>query len=138
LAVELEPLATTRVDTQTFDLSAEQRRGTVFLAELFQNDHLITRTMVPFVPNKHLELVDPQMTVTCNRNKKSLEIRVNSNNLARFVELKINERDVIFSDNYFDVLPGHEVVITAPVPVGMSINQIKKALVAKSLYHSFR
>jgi len=57
--------------------------------------------------------------------------------LARFVELSLDDADVVFSDNYFDVLPGEMVRITCPKPEGWSLDDIGRSLTVFSLYDSF-
>ncbi len=57
--------------------------------------------------------------------------------LARFVELALEGADVVFSDNYFDVVPGMPVQVSCPIPQGWSIGQVRENLRVKSLVDSF-
>jgi len=56
---------------------------------------------------------------------------------ARFVELALDDADVIFSDNFFDVLPGEQVEILCPIPGGWTVDDLGKSLTVFSLYDSF-
>lgn len=64
-------------------------------------------------------------------------VEVSTRMLARFVELEIPGKDVIFSDNSFDVLPGRTVSVTASLPDGRTVEEVVRALVTRSLYDSF-
>ena len=64
-------------------------------------------------------------------------VEVSTRMLARFVELEIPGKDVIFSDNSFDVLPGRTVSVTASLPDGRTVEEVVRALVTRSLYDLF-
>jgi beta-mannosidase len=66
-----------------------------------------------------------------------LQFTLTAHSLARFVELKIPGKDVVFSDNYFDIPAGYQVIVTCPVPEGITLSQLKKSLRVNSLFHSF-
>ena len=73
------------------------------------------------MPNKHLELVDPQLAVEVSSKAeegKQAVFEVSAESLARFVELKLEGADVVFSDNYVDVPGGWKVQVTCPIPAG--------------------
>jgi len=60
-----------------------------------------------------------------------------SSSLARFVELKIEGLDGIFSDNYFDVTPEFKVIVYCSMPDGWDIEGLKQKLRIRSLYDSY-
>jgi hypothetical protein len=62
-----------------------------------------SQNVTPFVANKHLELCKPGLKVQSHVEGKTLCVDVFTLSLARFVELSIDDTDVVFSDNYFDV-----------------------------------
>ena len=90
-----------------------------------------------FTANKHLELADPALKVDVQADKDQAVFTITSRSLARFVQLSLEEADVVFSDNYFDVPVGWPVTVTAPIPSGWSLDQVKQALRVVSLYDSF-
>lgn len=122
---------------QKFDLSPEERQEVVFLAELEHNGKQVALNLATFVPNKHLKLVSPQVKAEVRKVKGELEIKITAHSLARFVELKIAGKDVVFSDNYFDLPAGYTRSITCKMPEEMSLAQVRKALEIRSLYNSF-
>ncbi|MEJ5198974.1 MAG: glycoside hydrolase family 2 protein [Anaerolineae bacterium] len=113
------------------------RRDMIFVCELWQKDRLIARNIATFVPNKHLELTDPGLTVETSRKGDQLICEISARSLARFVELEFDGADVVFSDNYFDVPAGRTVTVTCPLPAGWDLRRARAALRVRSLYDSY-
>jgi len=107
------------------------------VAELENSGKQVALNLATFAPNKHLMLVEPGINTEVSKVKGELQIRLTSHSLARFVELKIAGKDVVFSDNYFDISAGYQVTVTCPIPEGMTLAQVRKALRVFSLYNSF-
>jgi beta-mannosidase len=139
--VNLAPLSSQAVFSQDFAgvvFGEEDRsRELVFLAELYRENECISRSLATFVPNKHLKLSDPGLEYSIHREGSQALIVVRARKLARFVELKLEGADVIFSDNYFDVPAGFSVTVTCPIPKGWTLKRMSKALRVTSLYESF-
>jgi beta-mannosidase len=115
-------------------VSAENQRNVVFVAELWQAGKLTATSVTPFVANKHLALRKPGLKVQTRVEGQTLFVDVSARTLARFVELSIDGTDAVFSDNYFDVPTGVTVTVTTPLPE----NWTKESKVrARSLYESF-
>lgn len=136
-AVTLSPLVSVRVCSEKFDLTMDERREVIFLAELEQKGQRLAMNIATFVPNKHLKLVDPGIQVEVRKVNDELQITLTAHSLARFVELEITGRNVVFSDNYFDLPAGSTATITCKMPEGMTLEQVRKALRVRSLYNSF-
>jgi beta-mannosidase len=136
-AVILAPLASVKVCSERFELSPEEQREVVFVAELENSGKRLALNLATFAPNKHLKLVEPGIHAEVSKVKGELTIQLTAHSLARFVELKIAGKDLVFSDNYFDIPAGETVVITCPAPQGMTLAQIRKAFQVFSLYNSF-
>ena len=116
---------------------AESKRECVFVAELWQGSDLISTQIAPFVPNKHLKLQNPRLSVNVSENSDQLLFAINAKSLARYVELKLAGADVVFSDNYFD-LPAHQTrVITCQLPAGWSVEDAKSKLQVMHLFSSY-
>jgi len=119
-------------------LKLQQKRETVLVAQLVEGGKTITTQLATFVRNKHLQLVNPQLSYELREGADdALLITVNARSLARFVELSLEGADVVFSDNYFDVLPGETVEIRCPKPAGWTVVDAAKAIKLFSLYDSF-
>lgn len=140
-AVSLPALQSAKVCSLDFQAEIEatldRKREVIFVADLYQGEEHLATSVATFVPNKHLKLAEPGFNVQVSRSGKLAVFEITAHSLARFVELKLAGADAIFSDNYFDVLPGRKVRVTCPMPRGWTLAQVKKALRVQSLYHSF-
>jgi beta-mannosidase len=137
--VSAAPLAATLLRTLDFSsrLNSDNRRQVVFVAELWQGKVMQARQVATSVPNKHLELTDPRLEAKASLKGQQVTMDVKAQSLARFVELELEEADVVFSDNYFDIPAGRTVSITCPLPAGWSLEQVRQALRVRSLYDSY-
>jgi len=115
----------------------ENRRQVVFIAELWKGKKFLERQLATFAPNKHLELMAPQIEMKASVAGQQLTVRMKACCLARFVALELEGVDVVFSDNYFDLPAGQEVAATCPLPTGWTLEQARKALRVRSLYDSY-
>jgi beta-mannosidase len=141
------PLATTPVWQFDFtgQLTDDQRRSTVFVAELEHDGHRVAQRVATFIPNKHLDYANPQLATTLRSlDANRVAITVTAQTLARYVALAFDsatfggiEGDVVFSDNYFDVRAAHPVTVTCTLPPGWTVAQATAALHAQSLYDAF-
>jgi beta-mannosidase len=129
-------LADTLVGSYDFStlVSAENQRKVVFVAEMWQEDRLISRSVTPFVANKHLELRKPELKGRVRVEGQTLYVDVSARSLARFVELSIEGTDAVFSDNYFDVPAGTTVAVSTPLPENWTA---ESTVETRSLYDSF-
>jgi beta-mannosidase len=129
-------LADTLVGTYDFStlVNAENQKKVVFVAEMWQDGKIATRSVTPFVANKHLELRKPGLKVQTRVEGQTLFVEVSTKTLARFVELSSDGTDAVFSDNYFDLPAGVTVTVTTPLPEGWGA---QSKVEARSLYDSF-
>ena len=97
------------------------RRGPVFVAAL-QGRERSNLACAALVLDKYLDLRPPQIFLSTapftNGGERATEIRVSAYTLARFVELEFQGVNVIFSDNFFDLPAGRELVVACPIPEG--------------------
>ena len=145
--VTVAPLAAAQVKTLDFGeavvadkipgMLGGNRRDMIFVCELWEGDRLIARNMATFVPNKHLALADPGLSVEVSRKGGQLTLDVSAQTLARFVELELEGQDVVFSDNYFDVPAGRTATVTCRLPEGWDLRQARVALRVRSLRDSY-
>ena len=120
------------------EVNDENRRRVLLVAELRRDGRTLARQTAPFVPNKRLRLSDPGLRAKATDAGGGIfRVEVSALSLARFAELKLPGRDVVFSDNYFDLPAGRSVCVECPAPAGMTAAQMGKALEIRSLWHSF-
>jgi len=139
LKVTAAPLADTLVTTLNFmnEVTDDNKRDLVFTASLWHDGKVQVVKVVPFCPNKHLELVDPKLAVDVSVEDGKLAFHVKATSLARFVELTLEGADVVFSDNYFDIPAGQTVTVTADLPKGWKLERARKAVKVRSLHQSY-
>jgi len=113
------------------------RRNLVFVAELVQGKQVISRQVSFFVPTKHLDLVDPEISTRIDIDEGKLSIELSSQSLARLVECRFEGVDVVFSDNYFDLPAGRRIRIQAALPPEWTLKQVKERLKVRSVYDSY-
>jgi beta-mannosidase len=82
-------------------------------ADLGRADAQISRNLIYLAPVKQVHLKPAALNVEAAGQNGSYTIHVTSPVLARDVYLSFGNLDVKLSDNYFDVLPGETVTITA-------------------------
>jgi beta-mannosidase len=128
-----------QVDAPDFSeqVTAQNRRQVVLVYELWREDERVSLGLVPFVPDKHLELTDPELRYTIGETEKDITLDVTARRLARFVWLEIEGTDAIFSDNYFDLPAGRTAKVTLPKIEGWTLDRARKALRLRSLVDSF-
>jgi beta-mannosidase len=133
------PLAVSHVRTLNFAdrLTEDNRREVIFVAELWQNNRRIALQVATFVPTKHLALIDPGVTANLRAEDGQFIVELATRSLARLVELTLDNADVIFSDNYFDLPAGRTVTISCPLPTGWTLARAKAALKIRSVYDSY-
>jgi beta-mannosidase len=133
------------ISSEAEALRAHNRREVVLVYELWQGGERLSMGLLPFVPNKHLELSDPDLRYDLSRVDGGFEIEVTASRLARFVWLTLEGVDrsaapgpeVVFSDNYFDVPAGRSVTVRLPALDGWTAERLRESLRVRSLVDSF-
>jgi len=87
--------------------------NTLLLVELKDSkSNLIANDILYFVKPMNLNLKKPNISKKINSKNGKYEIILKSDVLAKNVFLSLENADGTFSDNYFDILPGREVIVT--------------------------
>jgi beta-mannosidase len=138
-AVEVPPQASSLVCKLDFSnqITYDNFRKLVFIAELWQGDRFITRQTAYFTPIKHLSLTDPAITANLQSQNKEIIIELMSHSLALFVEVSLPGAEVIFSDNYFNLPSGRSTQISCQLPAGWTLNRAQKEIRIWSVYDSY-
>lgn len=91
----------------TEELSGDARRNLMLFCDLLVDDQVVSRAAVAFVPCKHLALRNPDLSITVDGD----QIVVTADRAARFVWLRIPDKNLVFDDNYFDMAAGESRTI---------------------------
>jgi beta-mannosidase len=81
------------------------------IAKLFVKDNLVSENIHYFVLPKDLELPPSSIQHEIIENSDSYQVVLKSKNLEKDVAISIPEVSAIYSDNYFDLLPGQSRTI---------------------------
>jgi beta-mannosidase len=110
--------------------------STVFVvAELMAGNTPISRNLTYLAPLKEVHLKPATLNVETTGGNGKIRIRVTSPVLARSVYVSFGNLDVKVSDNYFDVLPGETVEVTAETKA--SLDEVKAQMRVISLTDAF-
>lgn len=137
--VKAAPQAATQVSVLDFagQISDDNQREVVFVAELWQGDRRVAMQVTTFAPVKHLALQAPTVTADLQNEAGQLRIDLASDTLAVLLELSLDGAEVVFSDNYFSLPAGRTVTVTCPLPEGWTLAQTREALRLRSVYDSY-
>lgn len=94
------------------------------------------RACATFVPYKHLDLADPQLSYQVDQENDQLVVRVKAKAFAKFVGLDLKHGDAVFSDNFFDLDAGEERSVTV-LSQDVSQEQLAAELVVRSVFDTF-
>ncbi|MFA6722931.1 MAG: glycoside hydrolase family 2 protein, partial [Bacilli bacterium] len=65
-----------------------------------------------FVPDKYLALVKPRFELALKQEAGLYRLTIESDAVAKFLEISVSGTDVVFSDNYFFLRPGEKKTVT--------------------------
>jgi beta-mannosidase len=105
------------------------------VADLTSGSEQISRNLAYLAPTKAIHLKPAALKVETTGGNGSYKIRITSAVLARSVYISFASLDVKFSDNYFDMMPGETIEITATSSV--SLDTLKAQLKVISLTDAF-
>ncbi len=117
------------------DAGAADTSRVFVVADLSADGTTLTRNLVYLAPTKAVLLKPAALKIETTGTGGSYKIRVTSPVLARDVYLSFGDLDVKLSDNYFDILPGESVEITATSTA--SLATVKAQLKVVSLADAF-
>jgi beta-mannosidase len=117
------------------DAGAADTSRVFVVAELSADGAEISRNLAYLAPVKEIHLKPAALKVETAGANGSYKIRVTSPVLARSVYLSFGNLDVKVSDNYFNLLPGETVEITAKSTV--TLDALKSQLKVISLTDAF-
>ena len=117
------------------DAGATDTSRVFVVAELTAEGKPISRNLAYLAPVKEIHLKPASLKVETTGTNGSYKIRVGSSVLARSVYLSFGELDAKLSDNYFDLLPGESMEITATSAA--SLEALKAQLKVVSLTDAF-
>lgn len=109
----LEPLSSAKaVEWQLPELDQFRRRDCYLHYEIAKDGIVIDSGNRLLEMPKAFRFRDPKLETKVEEKNGKIQITVTAQEFARRAGLELKEADVIFSDNFFDLLPGESRVIT--------------------------
>lgn len=93
-------------------LKGRDRKNTVLLCELRDGKNTLSENIYYFSEPKDLQLEKSDITTGVKRTEKGYELTLTAKKLAKNVYIDIDGENILFSDNYFDLLPGRSKKIS--------------------------
>ncbi len=137
--VEIPPLQSqAALALSKTDLLRQQDPHKVFLeCELSVAGKPVSSNRLFFAPQKELSMEAPQITPTITKTRSGYAIALATNRLARGVYLDLEQKEGVFSDNYFDLIPGRTVEVTLRSNETIAPEQLRSHLRIRSLADAF-
>lgn len=121
------------VDIPSDWLSRCNKNHSGLVATLKEDGKIVSRKTLLLDKEKNLDLPKAKLkTVICVKGN-TLELRIKTDNFARLVKAECSKTHLPFSDNFFDLLPNEEKVITMTLTDGMNPKEIAESIVVYSL-----
>ncbi|MFV2050473.1 beta-mannosidase [Metabacillus sp. YM-086] len=136
-SVNINKLSSTQLLTKEFEL--EDSRNVIFYFRLEKGGEIISNGSVLFEPAKYFNFLDPKLALKIDETEEHFQIKVHSKSFAKYVELSIKDLDIVFSDNYFDVPVGEEIVVSinkAEYP-SLTVKSLDENIVVRSYFDSY-
>ncbi len=124
------------IPIESFLTGKDSKSGFVF-AELSVAGKPVSQNEHFFQPFKSLLLSRPQIGTEVVRTRAGFRITLSSDKLARAVYLSASNAPGLFSDNYFDLIPGRKVEVEFRARGSVTIDDFKKGLRVRSLADAF-
>ncbi len=140
LNVTIDPLASKVYQqitmTDLLNLGQLNMSELVGVAELSVGGKEVSSNLVFFVPSKQVHLVPAPVFTDISPSGDGFDVMIKSTVLARAVYLSFGQTDVIYSDNYIDLLPNEPATIHVSGSK-VTLGELKKNVRVVSLVDAF-
>lgn len=113
------------------NLDDNQRKNSVFVADLYKDDKRILQKTICFMPEKSLNLFPEKISYQLRQDNENLYIDIKASNYIRNVAVDIEGVYKPFTDNYFDILPKDVRTISIPLKDAGDLSNINSRLKIK-------
>jgi len=103
------------------------------------NGETVSENFVSFARPKHLELLEPDITVEVSKDKEAnAAITLTAEAPALWTWLELRGLQARFSDNFFHLRPGRPVTVTVSADTPVSFGDIEQRVWVRSLIDTYR
>ena len=139
--VTIAPLSSrSYFDSKVSELLEGQDKKSVFLyAQLLVNGKAVSTHDYFFAPFKELAISKPTITpeVIAAKERGKFRVKLTSDKFAKAVYLAAPDHDGFFSDNFFNLAPGREMVVDFRSRKPMTLEEFRKRLQVRSVFDAF-
>ena len=139
--VTIAPLSSrSYFDSKVSELLEGQDKKSVFLyAQLLVNGKAVSTHDYFFAPFKELAISKPTITpeVIAAKERGKFRVKLTSDKFAKAVYLAVPDHDGFFSDNFFNLAPGREMVVDFRSRKPMTLEEFRKRLQVRSVFDAF-
>ncbi len=128
---DLETRISYDVPSDWLKLCDKSHNGLV--AVIYKDGKEVSKKTLLFDMEKKLDLPNAKLKTKITVKKNSLELSIKSDSFARLVKAECNAVCLPFSDNFFDLLPGEEKIITMQLEDEMNARKVAESIVVYSL-----
>lgn len=122
-----------------YDLRADEigriydKKRTGLCARLYQNGEIINQKVVLFDKEKRLHLPKAKLKTTIEIEEDTLKLTIKTDKFARLVKAESSKSTLPFSDNFFDILPNEEKIVTIRADKNMTLRELAESIRVYSL-----
>ena len=110
----------------------------LFFANLKINGEIVSENFASFVKPKLIELANPEIKTEIKKTDKNIfELKISSAKPALCVWVELKETDAVLSDNFFNLSPATEKVITINSAKNLTLKEINSKLIVKSIWNTY-
>ncbi len=118
-------------------LQGQDAKSSFLYCELLVNGKVASTHDYFFAPFKDLHLSKPSIDYQVTAAKDGFRVTVKSDKFAKAVYLSAGDGEGMFSDNYFDLIPGKTVVVRYRSRTDLSLRDFRERLAVRSLTDAF-
>jgi beta-mannosidase len=119
-------------------LSGKDTKRIFLLCELSVDGKPVSSNEYFFAPYKSLVMPSPRFTTDIMPTKGGFKVGLNTDKFARAVYLSLRDNDGVFSDNYFDLLPGRKAEVEYHTRSVMTPDEFRNRITIRSLVDAFK
>lgn len=128
------------VDFNTELRDSELKKETLLHYNFTSNNNRDNYGTLLFTPLKYFQLKQPELHFDLNENEKEFVLIINGHSFAKNVEITLLDEDVVYSDNYFDIIPNVAYQITLPkaqLKKGYTKETFKEIITLRSVFDTY-
>jgi beta-mannosidase len=120
-------------------LEGQDQKRVFLYAELLVNGKAVNSHDYFFAPFKELAISKPRITpeIIATHERGTIRVKLSTDKFAKAVYLAVPDHDGFFSDNYFNLAPGREVVVDFRSRRPISVEAFRKRLRIRSVFDAF-